>query len=65
MFEIERRRKIMQERIALLMINLESEIEALNVTKSEDEVKHKIKKRSKKEITDLRDKIQSSSENTK
>lgn len=55
----------MQERIALLMINLESEIEALNVTKSEDEVKHKIKKRSKKEITDLRDKIQSSSENTK
>ncbi len=65
MFEIERRRKIMQERIALLMINLESEIEALNVTKSEDEVKHKIKKRSKKEITDLRDKIQSFSENTK
>lgn len=65
MFEIERRQKIMQERIALLMINLESEIEALNVTKSEDEVKHKIKKRSKKEITDLRDKIQNSPENTK
>jgi circadian clock protein KaiC len=65
MFEIERRRKIMQERIALLMLNLESEIEALNVTKSEDEVKLKIKKRSMKEITDLRDKIQNSPENTK
>jgi circadian clock protein KaiC len=63
--EIERKRKIMEENIAVLREKFESEIEALIQTKVENNLKEETKKRDKTEIMDLRNKIKSSSEKVK
>jgi len=63
--EIERKRKVMEENIALLKTNLESEVAVLNQIKVEGELLAKSNERDKLEITDLRNKIRSSSEKSK
>jgi circadian clock protein KaiC len=63
--EIERKRKIMEEDIALLKAKFKSEGDALNRTKVENNLKEETKKKNEGEIIDLRNKVKSSSEKSK
>ena len=63
--EIERKRKIMEESIAVLREKFESDIESLIQTKVENNLKEESKKRDKTEIIELRNKNRSSIEKSK
>ena len=63
--EIERKRKIMEESIAVLREKFESDIELLIQTKVENNLKEESKKRDKTEIIDLRNKNRGSIEKLK
>jgi len=63
--EIERKRKMMEENIALLKTNFESEVSILNEIRVEGDLLAKSNERDKLEITDLRNKTRSSSEKSK
>jgi circadian clock protein KaiC len=63
--EIERKRKIMEESIAVLREKFESDIETLIQTKVENNLKEESKKRDKTEIIDQRNKNRSSIEKLK
>jgi circadian clock protein KaiC len=63
--EIERKRKTMEENIAILKTNFESEMAILNEIKGESDLLAESEERDKLEITDLRNKIRSSSEKSK
>jgi len=63
--EIERKRKMMEENIALLKTNFESEVAILNEIEIEGDLLAESKEKDKLEITELRNKIRSSSEKSK
>ena len=63
--EIERKRAKMQETIALLKMNFESELNALNQTQIERDLREKNQKSNSKEIIELRSKNRSSIEKSK
>jgi circadian clock protein KaiC len=63
--EIERKREIMEENIAILKAKFESDVQSLIQTKIENNAKEETKRRDKMEITDLRNKIRSSVEKSK
>jgi len=63
--EIARKRKIMEENIAVLREKFESDIESLIQTKVENNLKEESKKRDKTEIIDLRNKNRGSTEKLK
>ena len=63
--EIERKRKMMEDNIALLKTNFESEVSILNEIRVEGDLLAKSNERDKLEITNLRNKIRSSSEKSK
>ncbi len=63
--EIERKRKMMEENIALLKNRFDAEVAILNEIKVEDDLLAKTRESNKLEITDLRNKIRSSSEKSK
>jgi circadian clock protein KaiC len=63
--EIERKRKMMEENIALLRTKFESEVAILNEIKVESDLVAENTESDKVEITDLRNKIRSSSEKSK
>jgi circadian clock protein KaiC len=56
--EIERKRKVMHEKIALLMLSLESEIDTLNLIKSEDKLLQQVNKESKTKIINSRNQFE-------
>jgi len=57
---IERKRKIMEENMALLKDKFESEVEALSQVKVENDLKEVTKERNKREVIDLRNKTNGS-----
>ena len=63
--EIQRKREILQENIAVLKAKFESEVQALIQTKIENNAKEVTNKKDKTEIPDLRNKIRSSTEKSK
>jgi len=63
--EIERKRKMMEENIALLKTKFESEVAILNEIKVESDLVAESLESDKLEVTDLRNKIRSSSEKSK
>lgn len=63
--EIERKRKMLEENIALLRAQFESEADALSQTRAENDIREKTKERNKIEIIGLRDKTRSSAEKSK
>jgi circadian clock protein KaiC len=63
--EIEKKRKVLKENIALLKTNFESEVAISNEIKVADDLLAAGNERDKLEITDLRNKIRSSSEKSK
>ncbi len=63
--EIEERRLILEEKIALLRKNYDAEIEALRKNETEKSLREGLRKKSRAEITGLRNKINSSAEKSK